>query len=104
MRARIHPLPENSKENEDLHDIELDHLAFDLAKVISLRILQIMHSSRRPIPHPQWYTCHQCQRTQQGSGLQPALRVSLIYLNVHMLYLMCFFSLSYVLDMVFTKL
>lgn len=92
MRARIRPLPENSKENEDLYDVVLDHLIFDLVKVISLRILQIMHSSRRPIPHPQWYTCHQCQYAQQDSGLRPALCVSLIYINVHMLYSMCFFS------------
>lgn len=86
VRARICPLPENSKENEDIHDVELDHLIIDLVKVIFLRILQIMHSSRRAIPHPQGYICYQCQHAQQGSGLRPALGVSLIYLNVHMLY------------------
>lgn len=67
MKTRICPLPENSKENEDINDVELDHLIFDLIKVVSLRILQIMHSSRRAIPHPQGYTCHQCQHAQQGS-------------------------------------
>lgn len=104
VRARICPLPYNSKEDEDLSDVKVHHVTFDLAKIISLRILQIIYSSRRTIPHPWRYTCHQWQCAQQGSGHQPSSCVSLISFSVHLLYLMCWFSLSYVLDIVFTKL
>lgn len=81
----------------------LSWIIFDLVKVISLRKPQIMHSSRRVISHPQWYTCHQCQHAQQGSGLWPALCVSDLPQCGYVVFDVLF-PLSYVLDMVFTKL